>query len=114
MTHDKKSLSTAAQNLRALHRVGQPLLLVNAWDGATARRVEAAGSPAVATSSAAVTGSSAAPDNNTARQVALEGVRRIAAAVSVPVTADLEGGYGLAGRDLVEALLEAGSVGCNI
>jgi 2-methylisocitrate lyase-like PEP mutase family enzyme len=69
---------------------------------------------AVATSSAAVTRSSAAPDNNTARTVAFEAVRRIANGVRVPVTADLEGGYGLSGGALVEALLDAGAVGCNI
>ena len=114
MNDENKSLAAAAQTLKDLHRSGQPLVLVNAWDAATARLVEAAGSPAVATSSAAVTRSSASPDNNTARKVAFEAVRRIADAVSVPVTADLEGGYGLSASALVEALLVAGAVGCNI
>jgi 2-methylisocitrate lyase-like PEP mutase family enzyme len=114
MNDEKKSLAAAAQALRDLHRVGEPLLLVNAWDAATARRVEGAGGRAVATSSAAVAGSSAAPDNNTARSVAFEAARQVANAVGVPVTADLEGGYGLSGGALVEALLGAGAVGCNI
>jgi 2-methylisocitrate lyase-like PEP mutase family enzyme len=114
MNDEQKSLAQAAHDLRDLHRIGEPLLLVNAWDAATARLVEAAGGAAVATSSAAVARSSAAPDNNTAGKVAFEAVRRIADAVGLPVTADLEGGYGLSGAALVAALLEAGAVGCNI
>src|SRR5579859_4133943 len=114
MNDDKQSPAAAAQALRELHRSGQPLLLVNAWDAPTARLVEAAGGAAIATSSAAVTRASAAPDNNTARTVAFEAVRRIADGVGIPVTADLEGGYGLSAGDLVEALIDAGAVGCNL
>jgi 2-methylisocitrate lyase-like PEP mutase family enzyme len=105
---------TAAQQLRDLHRIGHPLLLVNAWDAATAKTAEAAGGLAIATSSAAITASGAATDDNTARQLMFDALRQITDAVNVPVTADLEGGYGLSGRDLVEALLKAGAVGCNI
>ena len=49
-------LDSAAQRLRELHQIGRPLLLVNVWDAAGARAVEAAGSPAIATSSVAMAG----------------------------------------------------------
>jgi 2-methylisocitrate lyase-like PEP mutase family enzyme len=54
MSIDVKLLSVVAQRLRELHQPGNPLILVNAWDVATARQVAAAGGLAVATSSAAV------------------------------------------------------------
>jgi 2-methylisocitrate lyase-like PEP mutase family enzyme len=53
-------------------------------------------------------------DNNTGREAAFAVLRRITNGVGVPVTADVEAGYGLAGRELIEALLDAGAVGCNI
>jgi 2-methylisocitrate lyase-like PEP mutase family enzyme len=111
---DMKRLSAAAQRLRELHQPGNPLILVNVWDVATARQVEAAGGLAVATSSAAVAAAWGDQDNNTGREAAFATLRRISHGVSIPVTADVEAGYGLAGRELVEALLEAGAVGCNI
>ena len=53
-------------------------------------------------------------DGNSDREAAFAQLRQITAAVDVPVTADLEGGYGLAPGDLVDAMLAAGAVGCNI
>lgn len=114
MTIDTERLSALAQRLLDLHRPGDPLVLINAWDAASARSVEAAGAAAVATSSAAIAQAHGAPDDNTAGEVMFDSVRTIAGQVAVPVTADLEGGYGLSGRDLVDALLHAGAVGCNI
>ena len=114
MTPDLSLLDTAARRLRELHRPGDPLLLVNAWDAATARRAEAAGSHAVATSSAAMAGAAGRADDNSAAQAAFAAVAAIARAVTLPVTADVEGGYGLTGAELVDALLVAGAVGCNI
>jgi 2-methylisocitrate lyase-like PEP mutase family enzyme len=114
MSIDVKQLNTAAQRLRELHQPGNPLILVNAWDAATAKQVEAAGGLAVATSSAAVAAAWGDQDNNTGRETAFAALSRITRGVSIPVTADVEGGYGLTGRELVEALLYAGAVGCNI
>src|SRR5437763_7298070 len=111
---DTKRLSAAAQRLRELHQPGHPLILVNAWDAESARQVEAAGGLAVATSSAAVAAAWGETDNNTGREAAFTALRRISGAVGIPVTADVEAGYGLTGRELVEALLAAGAVGCNI
>ncbi|MEU4479975.1 isocitrate lyase/phosphoenolpyruvate mutase family protein [Micromonospora sp. NPDC023966] len=108
-------LSRRAAALRALHRPGEPLILPNAWDPGSARAVAAAGFPAVATSSAAVAESLGHADGE-ATPVAemFAAVARIAAAVPVPVTADLERGYALRPAELVERLLTAGAVGCNI
>jgi 2-methylisocitrate lyase-like PEP mutase family enzyme len=108
-------LASGADRLRAMHRRGEPLVLVNAWDVASAQRVVAAGGRAIATSSAAVAASLGLPDDPTAPvDTMLEAVGRIAAAVDVPVTADLLDGYGLGSDELVERLLGAGAVGCNI
>ena len=114
MTIDVKRLAVAAQRLRELHQPGSPLILVNAWDVGSARQVEAAGGSAVATSSAAVAAAWGEQDNNTGREATFAALRRITHGVGIPVTADVEAGYGLAGRELVEALLDAGAVGCNI
>jgi len=108
-------LAAVAERLRSLHVPGQPLVLPNAWDAASARAVEAAGFAAVATSSAALVASLGFEDGEAAPvDLVFEAVGRIARAVSVPVTADLEAGYGLRSGELVERLVAAGAVGFNI
>jgi 2-methylisocitrate lyase-like PEP mutase family enzyme len=105
----------AATRLRELHRPGHPVVLPNVWDAASARIVAAAGFAAVATSSAAVAESLGYPDGEAAPvEEVLDAVARIARAVSVPVTADLERGYGLPPAQLVERLAASGAVGCNL
>lgn len=111
---DIARLDAAAQRLRELHQIGHPLLLVNIWDAAGARAVVAAGSPAVATSSVAMAEARAGSDGNCDAEAAFAQLRQITSAVDVPVTADLEGGYDLAAGDLVDALIDAGAVGCNV
>jgi 2-methylisocitrate lyase-like PEP mutase family enzyme len=111
---DIEALASAAQRLGALHQIGRPLLLVNVWDAAGARAVVAGGSPVVATSSVAMAAARAGSDGNSERESAFAQLRQITSAVTVPVTADLEGGYDLGPEELVEALLGAGAVGCNI
>lgn len=108
-------LAAHAAHLRALHRGPDVLVLANAWDVASARAVEAAGFAAVATSSHAVADSLGEPDADLlGADAAFAAVARIAGAVTVPVTADLEAGYGLAPEELVDRLLAAGAVGCNL
>lgn len=122
MTTTHSGMTTAyadkARILRSLHTPSAPLRLANAWDVASARVIEAAGAPAIATTSAGVAWSLGSPDGDAlARDRALDLVARIAAAVTVPVTADIEGGYGTddAGvADTVAGVIEAGAVGVNI
>ncbi len=108
-------LSERARRLRALHVPGQPLVLPNAWDAASARMVEAAGFPAVATASSAVSASLGYEDQERIPAADMfASIRRIARVVAVPLTADIEAGYGLPPSDLAEMLLDAGAVGCNL
>jgi 2-methylisocitrate lyase-like PEP mutase family enzyme len=108
-------LAAGADALRALHHGTEPLLLANVWDAAGARIVEAAGFPAVASSSGAVAKAHGYEDDDCMPvDVAFGAVAEIAGAVSVPVTADIEAGYGLGPAELVERLLAAGAVGCNV
>lgn len=101
--------------LRALHVPGNPLLLPNAWDADTARLVEAAEYPAVATSSGAVAASLGYSDHEGAPADAMfDAAARIVAAVDVPVSVDAEAGYGLAPAELVDRLLAIGAAGCNL
>ncbi|HEU5450394.1 MAG TPA: isocitrate lyase/phosphoenolpyruvate mutase family protein, partial [Terriglobales bacterium] len=106
------------ETLRALHRSGPPLLLINVWDVAGARIVEELGYPALATSSAAIANALGYADGQQIRRdEMLAVVARIAAAVKVPVTADMEAGYGStpeAMADTVRAMLAAGAVGLNL
>jgi 2-methylisocitrate lyase-like PEP mutase family enzyme len=106
---------TLATRLRDLHVPGTPVVLPNAWDAASARMVEEAGFPAVATSSFATAtilgyddGESAPVDD------VLAAATRIARAVAVPVTVDFERGYRLAPAELVERFTATGAVGLNL
>ncbi|MDY0828757.1 isocitrate lyase/phosphoenolpyruvate mutase family protein [Microbacterium sp. BG28] len=95
-----------------------PLVLVNAWDAASARMMEAAGAPAIATTSAGVAWSLGRSDGGAlTRAEAVGAVRRIVGAVSVPVSADIEGGYpdsfdGVART--IASVIDAGAAGINI
>ena len=107
-----------AEAFKAMHDGPEPLVLVNAPDAAIARIVVEAGYKAVATSSAGVAWLMGYADGeNIPREEMLWMVRRIAERVDVPVTADMEAGYGIepeAVADTVRATVEAGAVGMNI
>ena len=107
-----------AARLRELHRGPKILILLNVWDVASARLIESMGLPAVATSSAAVANSLGYADGERiSRGEMLAVVRRVSAAVNVPVTADMEGGYCNQPEGMAETaheLLEAGAVGLNL
>jgi 2-methylisocitrate lyase-like PEP mutase family enzyme len=91
------------------------LVLPNVWDVASARLVVTAGFPVVATSSGAVAATLGYEDNGSMPVDEVFGViARIARGVRVPLTADIEAGYGLAPQELVTRLLDAGAVGCNL
>jgi 2-methylisocitrate lyase-like PEP mutase family enzyme len=90
------------------------LVLPNAWDAASARAVEAAGFPAVATTSAGVALAMGYEDHQKAPlEEMLAAAARIIRAVSVPVTVDFEAGYGLSPKDVAVRLIEIGAVGLN-
>ncbi|MCX4764488.1 isocitrate lyase/phosphoenolpyruvate mutase family protein [Streptomyces sp. NBC_01275] len=102
---------------RALHRgrlPDDPLILPGPWDAASARSLAEAGFPALATPSAGVAASLGYEDGETPADEMFAAVARIVRAVDVPVSADVEDGYGLAPKELVERLLETGAVGCNL
>jgi 2-methylisocitrate lyase-like PEP mutase family enzyme len=107
-----------AERFRKLHHGPHILALPNAWDAASARILEEIGYPAIATSSAAVAFSLGHPDGQRiSRDEMLEVVSRIARAVRVPVTADMESGYGTTVKDMVEtakAVIAAGAIGMNL
>ncbi len=107
-----------ADALRRLHVGPRMLVLPNAWDVATARLVEDAGFPAIATTSAGVAWAWGYPDGERiSRADMLSSVARIAASVRVPVTADMEGGYGptaAAAAETARGVLAAGAVGLNL
>ncbi|WIV57670.1 isocitrate lyase/PEP mutase family protein [Amycolatopsis nalaikhensis] len=103
-----------AAALKALHVPGKPLVLANVWDADTAKLVEAAGFPAIATSSVAVAAALGFADGERAPAGEMfAAAARIANAVGVPLTVDAESGYGLSGAELAGRLLDAGAVGCN-
>lgn len=108
----------AAKAFRAMHRGPKILLLPNAWDVASARIFLEAGIGAIATTSAGIAFSLGYPDGEKiTRAEMLAVVARIAAAVKVPVTADVEAGYGSRAEDAAmtaRGVIEAGAVGMNL
>ena len=113
-----ESQAALAERLRAMHHAPlAPLILPNAWDAASARIIEQAGFSAIATTSAGMAWSLGYPDGERmSRATMLAAVARIAARVRVPVTADLEAGYGPRPEDgaaTATGAIEAGAVGFN-
>jgi 2-methylisocitrate lyase-like PEP mutase family enzyme len=107
-----------AQILRDLHHGPPILVLPNAWDAISARLFEAEGFPAVATTSAGVAAALGYPDGGVVpSNEMIEAVGRIARAVKVPVTADIEHAYAAtpdAVADVVLRVVAAGAVGINV
>jgi 2-methylisocitrate lyase-like PEP mutase family enzyme len=112
-----------AASFHRLHVAGSPLTLANVWDPASARIVAAAGAPAIATTSAGLAwGLGAADGNQLDRELMLGQLSRIVAAVTsastaLPVTADIESGFGATAAEVGETVarvLETGAVGVNI
>jgi 2-methylisocitrate lyase-like PEP mutase family enzyme len=115
---EKQKQRAKADAFRAMHRGAHILLLPNAWDVASARVFEEAGFGAIATTSAGVAFTLGYPDGQRiSREEMLAVVRRIASAGKVPVTADVEAGYGDRPEDVARtarAVAEAGAVGMNL
>ncbi len=113
MSSEKK-----AARLLDLHHASTPVVLVNAWDVASARIVEDAGFPAIATTSAGVANALGYPDGQKVSwEEMLHQIAKIASAVQAPVTADIESGFSADEQALHQAITEvikAGAVGVNL
>jgi len=100
-----------------LHQPGKPVLLYNIWDVASARAVAAAGAPALATGSYAISEANGYKDGEQIPfNLYLDCTRRIAQGVNLPVTADFESGFAVDPArlaDHAQYLAETGAVGCN-
>jgi 2-methylisocitrate lyase-like PEP mutase family enzyme len=107
----------SASIFRALHHdraAGDPLVLPGPWDAGSAQALADAGYPALATPSMGIAASLGYEDGSTPPDEMFSAVARIVRAVSVPVSADIEDGYGIAPDELVGRLMETGAVGCNL
>jgi 2-methylisocitrate lyase-like PEP mutase family enzyme len=107
-----------AKSFRKLHVPSEPLILFNIWDPGSAKAVGEAGAKALATSSWAVSESNGYTDGeHTPLAFVMENLRRIVEATDLPVTVDLESGYGDTAKKVGETVglaLKAGAVGCNL
>jgi 2-methylisocitrate lyase-like PEP mutase family enzyme len=113
-----ESRTNQAIQFRQLHRGPNVLILPNAWDVASARIFEDAGFPAIATTSAGIAYSLGYADGqHIPREEMMARIGRIARAVHVPVTADIEAGYGSTVHDVARTtceLIQLGVVGMNL
>jgi 2-methylisocitrate lyase-like PEP mutase family enzyme len=107
-----------AETFRKLHHSGKILVLLNVWDAASARIFELAGAPAIATTSSGLAFSNGYPDGQRiSRDRLVAAVRAITRVVNIPVSVDLEAGYGATPEEVrrtVAAVAEAGAIGMNI
>jgi 2-methylisocitrate lyase-like PEP mutase family enzyme len=117
-TMNVQAQALKAEQFRKMHGGTKMLVLPNAWDVASARIVEELGFPAIATTSAGIAATLGYPDGQRiSRDEMLGVVARIAKAVHLPVTADVEAGYGMTVEELtqtVKAVVAAGAVGINL
>lgn len=106
-----------ARAFAALHVKGDPLVLYNVWDAGSARAVAEAGARALATGSWSVAAAQGYADGEKLPLELLVGiVRRIAETVDLPLSVDLEGGYGTSPQEVARSagrLLDAGAIGLN-
>ncbi|WP_329173912.1 isocitrate lyase/phosphoenolpyruvate mutase family protein [Streptomyces decoyicus] len=113
--HANATATATAAALRALHYgPGLPLVLPGPWDAASAQVFADAGFSALATPSAGIAASLGYEDGKTPADEMFAAVARIVRAVDLPVSADVEAGYGLSAKELVGRLADAGAVGCNL
>src|SRR5437879_6581946 len=106
------------EHFRALHIPGKPLVLFNIWDVGSAKAVAAGGAKAIATGSWSVANANGFADGERIPlALAIDNLRRIVGATDLPVTVDLESGYGDAPEVVGETIalaIDAGAVGCNL
>lgn len=101
-----------AQVFHSLHKAGDPLILFNIWNPGSAATVAASGARALATGSWPVAAAFGFDDGeNIPLELALDNIRKIAAATDLPVSMDLEGGYGVTPDDVAETVRRAAQTG---
>jgi 2-methylisocitrate lyase-like PEP mutase family enzyme len=107
-----------AETFRSLHVPGRPVVLFNIWDAGTAKAVASAGARALATGSWSVAAATGFADGEQVPlDLAIGNLARIVEATDLPVTVDLESGYGETAREVgrsVARALKAGAIGCNL
>jgi 2-methylisocitrate lyase-like PEP mutase family enzyme len=107
-----------AEAFRALHVRGRPLLVFNIWDPGSAKAVEAAGARAIATGSWSVAAANGFEDGERIPlALAIDNLTRIVAATVLPVSIDMESGYGKTAAEVGQTIgrtVAAGAVGCNL
>ena len=117
-TANDVALKAKADAFRNMHHAPPLLVLPNAWDAVTARLFVQAGARAIATTSAGIAAALGYPDGqNVPSELMMQAIARIANAVSVPVTADIESGYADSPKELGEsmrAVINAGAIGVNL
>jgi methylisocitrate lyase len=110
--------NSRAEAFHALHVRGTPLVLLNIWDAGSAKIVTGTGAKAIATSSWSVANANGFADGeHIPLALAVDNLRRIVGATDLPVTVDLESGYGATPESLQESVkfaIGAGAVGCNL
>jgi 2-methylisocitrate lyase-like PEP mutase family enzyme len=119
MSERAMSQAARAASFRQLHATGGPLVLPNAWDAASARVIELAGAPAIATTSAGVSWAHGRSDGQgLRREEMVQAIHNIVQTVAIPVTADVEGGYGSGSAqdvaETVRTVIAIGAVGINL
>ena len=112
---ERRNLVKNAETFRELHKPAIPLVLYNVWDAGSARAVATSGAKAIATSSWAVAKAHGFDDGEQIPfELAMQNLLRIVGAVDLPVSVDLESGYGEAPEDVAKSVslaIEAGAVG---
>jgi 2-methylisocitrate lyase-like PEP mutase family enzyme len=111
-------LETKAAHFQSLHKAGSPLILFNVWDAGSARAVCKAGADAIATGSWSIAAAQGFEDGEKIpRHLVLDTLRCIARSTELPITIDLESGYGDdpdAVAETIRLSVEAGAIGCNL
>jgi len=109
---------TKARDFRALHVPGRPLVLFNVWDAGSTKAVDKAGARAIATGSWSVATANGFGDGERLpMDLAIDNLVRIVAATALPVSIDIESGYGAGPEDVgrtVQRTITAGAIGCNL
>lgn len=107
-----------ANDFRTLHVPGRPIVLFNIWDPGSAKAVVASGAKAIATGSWSVAAANGYGDGEKIPlDFAIDNLARIVRATELPVSIDIESGYGKTPEDVartIQRTIEAGAIGCNI